>query len=65
MYINKEGLKIDNVNLREANVKEIINRDIPIMFEASLTNARIKNPNGCFAIYKGEKIGKNTDAKYL
>lgn len=64
MYINKEGLKIDDVNLREVNVKEIINGDIPIMFEASLTNARIKNQNGYFAIYRGEKDWKEIEYQH-
>ena len=55
MYIKKCSLKIDGVDLSEDSVKSIINSETPIIFEASLTNARIKNQNGYFAIYRGEK----------
>lgn len=58
MYIDKGGLKIDGVDLLEADVKRIINYETPIMFEALLTNARIKSQNGYFAIYRGEKDWK-------
>ena len=43
------------MDLSEDRVKSIINSETPIIFEASLTNARIKNQNGYFAIYRGEK----------
>ena len=55
MYIKKGGLKIDGEGLPEDSVKSIINSETPIIFEALLTNDRIKNQNGYFAIYRGEK----------
>lgn len=62
MYINKNGLKIDKCYLSEEEIKKILGYETPIIFEADLTNARIKNQDGYFAIYRGKN--KCNEIKY-
>ncbi|WP_346678143.1 FRG domain-containing protein [Erysipelatoclostridium sp. An173] len=64
MYIGKDGLKIGKEYLSDVEIKKIIGYETPIIFEASLTNDRIKNQNGYFAIYRGENEWKEINYQH-
>lgn len=47
------GMKVGERSLSKDDIERIIGYETPIVFQASLSNPRIRNQNGYFSIYRG------------
>lgn len=64
MHTSNYSLKMEGEIISHDCVKDVITCEYPIVFEAALSNARIKNQNGYFAIYRGETKQREVKYKY-
>lgn len=58
VYVPSSGIQIGEKSLSKDSIEKIIGYEAPLVFQASLSNPRIRNQNGYFAIYRGEKNWK-------
>lgn len=58
VYFPPSGIQIGEESLSKDSIENIIGYETPLVFQASLSNPRIRNQNGYFAIYRGNNAWK-------